>query len=312
MAKKLLVFVGMMAVLIVAAVPAFAQGQYTATGVLERSARVTEDPEPTYAITDEATGRSYELFSGFVDLEPHVGERVLVYGVAGAGLSQPDGAPRGLNVTEVVPLGASGEAVTVTFDLAVDGEVPEGQTLALRLGNGPPSRFYEGPAGDAVFCATNGNPNLPVCEDGGTYSDALQVPADRPVTFEYVRLGEGSEVFYSDTRTFTRDDTVSATYTVPEDAKDSSANPDIGNGVSGGHGGSANSSGNSGSGGSGSVTGGSGSGNSSNPGSSGEANAGGGVKAKELPKTGGATLPIAGVGGALLVGGGLLIRRLSR
>ncbi len=33
---------------------------------------------------------------------------------------------------------------------------------------------------------------------------------------------------------------------------------------------------------------------------------------KELPKTGGGILPIAGVAGALLVGGGLLIRKLAR
>ena len=35
-------------------------------------------------------------------------------------------------------------------------------------------------------------------------------------------------------------------------------------------------------------------------------------QSKELPKTGGGILPIAGVAGALLVGGGLLIRKLAR
>ncbi len=103
------------AVLLVVVAPAFAQGQYTATGVLERSTRVSEDPEPIYSITDEETGTSYELISGFVELEPFVGERVLVSGVPVPGLPRPDGGPRTLNVTEVVPLGDSGEAVTVTF-----------------------------------------------------------------------------------------------------------------------------------------------------------------------------------------------------
>ena len=135
------------------------------------------------------------------------------------GLPRPAGGPRALNVTEVVPLGDSGEVVTVTFELAVDGNVPEGQTLALRLDRGSTSRFYEGPSGDAVFCSTNGNPNLPACEDGGAYSDTLQVPAAEPIAFEYGRLGDGSEVFYSDTRTFDEDATVRATYTVPEDSE---------------------------------------------------------------------------------------------
>ena len=213
MAKRLMILIGMLAVMIATAAPAFAQGQVTATGVLGKlGPHPSGDPTPRYSITDEDTGTSYELMSGFVDLEPYAGERILIYGVPVPG-APPPGAPRLLNVTQVEPLGSSGEAVTATFELTVDGEVSEGQTLALRLDRGTPSRFYEGPAGDITFCATNGNPNLPVCEDGSVYSGTLQVPAGEPIAFEYIRLGEGSAIFYSDTRTFTEDTTVSATYT---------------------------------------------------------------------------------------------------
>lgn len=53
------------------AVPAFAQHQspIMATGVLQMATPDSPDPTPVYAITDEATGTSYRLISGFVNLE---------------------------------------------------------------------------------------------------------------------------------------------------------------------------------------------------------------------------------------------------
>ena len=326
---------------------------YTAVGVLERlGPDPSGDPTPTYSITDEETGTSYKLISGFLDLEPFVGERVLVYGVPGAGLPAPGGGPRGLNVTEVVPLGESGETVTVTFELAVDGEVPEGQTLAMRLGSGSPSRFYEGPPGEVAFCATNGNPNFPTCEDGGTYSGTLEVPAGEPIPFDYVRLGNGGEAFYSDTRTFDEDSTVRVAYdadsedggeggsTTPGEPSDGGGS---GSGGGSGNTGSGGGSGNTGSGGgssdSGSSSGGSadntgsgGSGadsdssDSGSSGSDGSGSGGSGNDAESSGSPGGVTsgvrglLPSTGGGvalwvlgaGILLIGGGLLIRKLAR
>ena len=338
---------------------------YTAVGVLERlGPDPSGDPTPTYSITDEETGASYKLISGFLDLEPFVGERVLVYGVPGAGLPAPGGGPRGLNVTEVVPLGESGETVTVTFELAVDGEVPEGQTLAMRLGSGSPSRFYEGPPGEVAFCATNGNPNFPTCEDGGTYSGTLEVPAGEPIPFDYVRLGNGGEAFYSDTRTFDEDSTVRVAYDAdsedggeggsttpgePSDGGGSGSGGGSGNTGSGGGSSSSDSSGsgsssggsddNTGSGGSGADSGSSDSGSSdsgssdsgsSDSGSSGSDGSGSGDSGNDaessgsppggvtsgvrglLPSTGGGVALWVLGAGILLIGGGLLIRKLAR
>lgn len=104
MAKRFAVLVGMLAVLLVAAVPAFAQQQNTATGVLQALGPAPEGrPGPLYAITDEETGEAYELFSVQVNLEPFVGERVTV---SGAGAAAPPSSPvfsNLLGVTGVVP-----------------------------------------------------------------------------------------------------------------------------------------------------------------------------------------------------------------
>ncbi len=316
---------------------------YTAVGVLERlGPDPSGDPTPTYSIADEETGASYKLISGFLDLEPFVGDRVLVYGVPGpGGLPAPGGGPRGLNVTEVYPLGESGETVTVTFELAVDGEVPESQTLAMRLGSGSPSRFYEGPPGDVTFCVTNGNPNFPTCEDGGTYRGSLEVPAGEPIPFDYVRLGSGGEAFYSDTRTFDDDATVRVTYdagsevggeggsTAPGDGQgsDSSGGGSGNTGSSGGSSDSDSSSSDSSSGGSNDKAGSGGSGSDS--GSSGSVNSDSGSSGSDAKSSGspsGVTsgirglLPSTGGGmalwmlgaGILLIGGGLLVRRIFR
>ena len=104
MAKRLLVLVGMLAVMLVAAVPAFAQGQgpITATGVLGPPATSGPAPEPTYPLTDEEAGTTYELTSGFVELEPYVGQRVTIEGVRIRGID-----PLALNVTRIQPVDGS-------------------------------------------------------------------------------------------------------------------------------------------------------------------------------------------------------------
>lgn len=79
----------------------------TATGVLERAAPHEPDPTPVYALTDEATGTPYELTSGFVELEPFVGQRVTIEGVPVPG-NPPPGAPVFLNVTAIAPAGDPG------------------------------------------------------------------------------------------------------------------------------------------------------------------------------------------------------------
>lgn len=119
------------------------------------------------------------------------------------------------------------ETATVTFQLTIDGTVPKGRTFGL--GYKPILGWdFQG----VSFCTTDTEDSdlpdestLPLCEDGGAYSGTLEVPVGVPFSFDYLvhadaddvrcdspRMGP-LEVFYSDTRTFTEDATVKATYT---------------------------------------------------------------------------------------------------
>lgn len=100
MLKRLMVFGGMLAVLLVAAAPAFAQqGPVTATGVLGEPYTEGQDPTVQYPFTDEATGEDYVLTSGFVDLQPYVGQRITI---EAAPIGTAPGATQALNVTDVI------------------------------------------------------------------------------------------------------------------------------------------------------------------------------------------------------------------
>lgn len=99
MLKRLMVLGGMLAMLLVVASPALTQaGPVTATGVLGEPYTEGEDPTISYSFTDEATGDPYVLTSGFVDLEPFVGQRITV---EAAPIGTSDGATPALNVTSV-------------------------------------------------------------------------------------------------------------------------------------------------------------------------------------------------------------------
>ena len=144
-APLLLLLLGLMlaTLLAAAAAPAYAQqGEQvtvepfavTATGVIERAAPLdqnspTPSATPVFAITDEETGTPYEILG---DLGAFVGQRVLIYGQPVPGPGNPD-RPDLLSLAGVVPLGASGETVAATFELTIDGEVPEGRSFGLGL-----------------------------------------------------------------------------------------------------------------------------------------------------------------------------------
>lgn len=66
MAKRLVVLVALLAVMLATAVPAFAQqqGPVTATGVLVGPVEDNDpDPTPEFRLTDEASGTTYVLGS---------------------------------------------------------------------------------------------------------------------------------------------------------------------------------------------------------------------------------------------------------
>ncbi len=75
----------------------------TATGVLGPPFTQGQDPEPEFLLTDEATGTTFQLSSGFVDLGAFVGQRVTIEGVLVPGIN-----PLAFNVTSIeqAPLGA--------------------------------------------------------------------------------------------------------------------------------------------------------------------------------------------------------------
>jgi LPXTG-motif cell wall-anchored protein len=93
-----------LALLLATVFPAFAQAQegpttVTATGVLVGPVEDNDpDPTPEFRLTDEATGRSLNLVSGFVNLQDFAGQRVVIEGVRVPGID-----PNAFNVTSIRP-----------------------------------------------------------------------------------------------------------------------------------------------------------------------------------------------------------------
>lgn len=144
------------------------------------------------------------------------------------------------------------------------------------------------PDGDGVF---TGNTTLANPGTGPVVSLPVQIVQENGGNIEVIRdfgvVGIDRDKTFKAKVNFKED---RGGATTPESTTPESTMPDSGNGSS------ANSSGTSGSGGSGSSGGGA---------------KAGGAKAKELPRTGGDTLPALGLVGVLLVGGGLLVRRVA-
>jgi hypothetical protein len=165
--KRLMILIGTLAALLVSAVPVLAQGQITATGVLERSTTESPDPTPRYAITDEESGTSYELFDAGAGLEAYVGERVAISGTQTPGPGNPDG-PLAVDVTQVTPAdGPTGpppgeDTVTLSFELTVKGTPPEGtRFFGSAVGEGGPGTPLTDSDGDGVYTGSVTVPRFP-------------------------------------------------------------------------------------------------------------------------------------------------------
>lgn len=104
MAKRLMVLVGMLAVLLATAVPALAQqfppGTITVTGVLGEGAR-GPDGSGVFSITDETTGEGFIIEVGS-PIDQYVGERVEINGIP---QPQPNAGPRILDIVAFTPVG---------------------------------------------------------------------------------------------------------------------------------------------------------------------------------------------------------------
>ena len=290
MAKRLAVLVAMLAVMLAVAVPAFAQqqGPITATGVLGQPDTSGPDPEPTYPLTDEETGTTYELTSGFVELAPYVGQRVTIEGVRIPGID-----PLALNVTRIQladgppPGPAPGRTATFDFELTVKGEPPAGARFFGAIpAEGCISVPLTDPDGDGVFTGSLDVPRFP---PGPVPPNAE--PVSLPVQIVQANGGAGpcnpTRVIKDFGIVPANDDTFKARVNF-KDGRGGTTPPGVTT-----PGTTTPGSGGSGSGGSGGQSSGS---------------AGG---TKELPRTGGA-LPALGIVGALLVAGGLLARSAAR
>ena len=201
MAKRVVVLVGMLAVFLAAAVPAFAQEQVSADGVLLAGLPADVGTNGTHSITDEASGTVYALESEAVDLDAYVGQQVTVYGTLTSG-----DAPSG-------NLGFEGSGTLPSIDVArvqlVDGPPPPGPApgttatfdFELTVKGGPPAgaRFFgvvpaEGcisvpladPDGDGVF---TGSVDVPRFAPGPVPPGAQ--PVSLPVQIVQANSGAG-------------------------------------------------------------------------------------------------------------------------
>ena len=324
----------LLAMLLAAAAPALAQGPAAATGMLERAAPHSPDPTPVYAITDGATGTSYELVSGFVDLEPYVGERVTIQGVPVPGPGDPSKPPL-LNVTQIEPAGDTGDGgdgdpvtcqsldcpkpgdpedeATLSFELTVDGDPPAAGTFYghVHTGEGGPGRYVPltDPDKDRVY---TGSTTVDRFGPGPRPVPQGVDPVSFPVRIVQQTEPEGIGVIKDfGTVKLDGDKTFSASVSFPvDDCPIISPTPEL-CGDSGGSGGGDPDSGGSGGGsssdnGSGAMGSGSGGGGSSGGEVPGEIADGlRGV----LPSTGGGAAVWALGAGVLLFAGGLLVRR---
>ena len=127
------------AITAVAALPALAQQPgpttLTATGVLVGPVEDNDpDPTPQFRLTDEATGTTYNLISGFVDLEVFAGQRVTIEGVRVPGID-----PLAFNVTSVRAASPGGDTTTAPGgkELPATGGIPLLlPSVALIVGSG--------------------------------------------------------------------------------------------------------------------------------------------------------------------------------
>lgn len=328
-----------LAAMLAAAVPAFAQTQVSATGVLLAGLPADVATNGTHSITDEASGTVYALKSEVVDLDAYVGQKVTVYGTLTPGEVSSDkagfegnGTLPSIDVTRVEPADGpppdptAGTSATFDFELTVKGQPPAGAAFfGVVPAEGCISVPLTDPDGDGVYTGSLDVPRFP---PGPVPPDGAE-PVSLPVQIVQANSGASpcnpTRVIKDFGTVPANDDTFKARVNFkrgpvsPGEPTDEclavSENPEeceeyVAPGGSG--------SGSGGSGGSGSDDGSSASNGGSSGGSGNDAESSGlpggvtdGIRGI-LPSTGGGmALWVLGVG-ILLIGGGLLVRRIFR
>jgi len=329
MAKRLLVPMVLLATMLAVAVPAFAQGQVSATGVLVAGLPADVGTNGTHSITDQASATVYALNSETVDLDAYVGQRATVYGTLTPGGTSSDeagfegnGTLPAIDVTRIEPADDSNPdpttdtRATFDFELTVEGTPPEGARFFGAVpAEGCISVPLADPDGDGVF---TGSLDVPRFAPG-----PVPPPDAEPVTLPVQIVQADSGASPCDPTTVIRDfgtvpanDNTFRASTSVEGNGGGTTNPGPGNG-----GGSENDdSDGSGSGGSDNGdsdgsggSGGAGSGDSGNDTASSGSPSGvtSGITGL-LPSTGGGVALWVLGAGILLIGGGLLVRKLAQ
>jgi hypothetical protein len=286
-----------------------------------------------------------------VDLEQYVDEMVTIEGVPVPGPGDPSKPPL-LNVMQIEPAGGTGDGgdedppgsvndkATLSFELTVDGDPPADAAFFgnVKTGEGGPGLYapLTDPDGDRVYTGTTtvdrfGPGPRPVPPGVEPVSLPVQIVQDSEVIKDFGTVKLDGDKTFEASVSFPVDDCPIISPT-PEQCGDGGSGDD---GDGSGSGGSSGSGGNSGDSGGGSSSGtGSGSSGSPDGGSSGGNNSSGAVGSGSgsvgssggegpggianglrgvLPSTGGGGTLLWVLGaGALLAGGGFLIRRLAR
>jgi len=137
----------------------------------------------------------------------------------GAGGKTPDNQQGGGKTPDNQQGGGGKEMVTKTFELTLNGDVPEGQAFfAQYLVEGQP----EPTAGSVLFCADVSS-DVPECEgDGTVYRESVQLPAGSGLDFRFIRSDEVGdlELFHEGNETLNSDMTNTAFYTFGTGAGD--------------------------------------------------------------------------------------------
>ncbi|MDP9456926.1 MAG: YobA family protein [Actinomycetota bacterium] len=180
MAKRLMALLGMLALLLAAALPAAAQqyqygpqGEFIATGVLGENVQEGPDPTPVYPIIDEASGAAFELQSGFVDLGSYVGQKVTVYGTSTPGIGTP---PR-YDVIRVEPADGRGNG----SEASVLGTVTDVSGSVVLVEEDPSAE-----SGDKGYFTVTDDTQITLQRDG----------ASAPAAFEDLAVGQLVEAAY--------------------------------------------------------------------------------------------------------------------
>ena len=278
-------------------------------------------------ITDQASATVYALNSETVDLDTYVGQRVTVYGTLTPGGTSSDeagfegnGTLPSIDVTRIDPADDSNPdpstdtRATFDFELTLEGAPPEGTRFFGAVpAEGCISVPLADPDGDGVF---TGSLDVPRFAPG-----PVPPPDAEPVSLPVQIVQADSGASPCDPTTVIRDfgtvpandDTFRAS-TSFEGNDDGTTTPEPGNGggTDDSEGPGSGGSDNGGSGGSGSSSG-SDSGGSGNDAASGGSPSGvtSGITGL-LPSTGGGVALWVLGAGILLIGGGLLVRKLAR